>query len=85
MGKLKNRAAKTGFTRPTATVGNENAREWRDTRVSDLSEGDIIAQKGRIELITPTCGVEFYIQAGEDNELFLDPDSTVLAFVRKDS
>jgi hypothetical protein len=32
-----------------------------------------------------TCGEEYYIQAGQDNELFLGPETTVLAFVRKDN
>lgn len=85
MGKLKNKKANPTFARPTISLGNGGVREWREVKVVELAEGDIIAQAGTIKLIMQTCGEEYYIQAGQDNELFLSPEITVLAFVRKDN
>lgn len=85
MGRLKNKKANPTFTRPTIDLGNSGVREWKDVKVVELAEGDIIAQSGTVKLIMQTCGEEYYIQAGQDNELFLGPETTVLAFVRKDN
>ncbi len=86
MGKLVNKAAKTGFNRPVAQASTEVTREWREVKVSQLDHDDLLAGFGVIKLITETCDTEeYYIQAGESNELFLEADKVVLAFVRKDS
>lgn len=85
MGRLKNKKANPSFTRPTISLGNGGVREWREVKVIELVEGDIIAQSGTVKLIMRTCGEEYYIQAGQDNELFLGPEIIVLAFVRKDN
>lgn len=82
MGKLKNKAPRTGYTAPSIEITHHN-RQWLHIPVSSLKEGDIVANMGLIKLVMQTCGEEYYIQAGEgEKEYFLAPDHEVYAFIQ---
>ncbi len=87
MGKFKNKAAKTGFNRPTSTASTNVDREWRDVYAKDLTEGDIIAGKGLITEAIRNVRPFVIIEAGhpESKQYKLYELDIVKAFVRKDS
>ncbi len=84
MGRLVNKAPRTGFNRPSISTGTPVVREWKTVPVKTLVEGDIISGFGLVNFIIETCNWdEFYIEAGVSNKLVLDGNSEILAFVRK--
>lgn len=84
MGRLKNKVANPQFNRPAIDSTKTN-REWKNVAVKDLLVEDIVAGMGLVNYVFQTCGEDYYLNAGENNEAFFNPDHLVYAFVRKEN
>lgn len=84
MGNFKTKKPNTGFTRPVANGSQNINREWKTIPAKDVQEGDIIAGMGIVKMTFEACDSTQYIEAGETTEIFLDLDTEVFAFVKKE-
>lgn len=82
MGQFKAKAPRTGFTRPS-TDATKVDRHWKTVKIKDLEVNDIVAGMGIVKLVFQTCGAEYYLEAGDSVDQEFDPDTEVLAFVKK--
>lgn len=85
MGKLKNKAPRTGYTAPTSIMSQDVDREWKDVYPDTLEPGDIVAGMGAVLSAIPDCRNDVCIEAGqpESKEYFIDKTVKVKAFVKK--
>lgn len=86
MGKLKNKGPRLGYTSP-AIDATAVTRCWKDVKVVDLREGDIVAGKGVVvdPQVSLTCKDEIVIAIGlpDTKDYIFNPEDIVKAFVPK--
>lgn len=89
MGRLKNKRVKPTLNRPSINLDRTHSpREWKDVSVQDLAEGDIVAGRGQVVSIQPTCqDTEFALEVGvpDSTIIFVDYRDVLFAFVKKEN